>query len=341
MDQFLQQKDELAARINTAALLLHEKLQKLDPDSLGMPEYCLNYYKVSHSGRLFFSIETSASLLYRSFRLIDKTPEEAVVMDYGAGVGTLYLLAKMIGCKLVIYNDHLEDWKISAALIANAIGVHIDHYIVGDIESCFDRLERFNISCDLIASRNVIEHIYRLDLFYATIHKRQPQAVVVASTTANQSNPLAVVKHRLWHRKWEKVYKGKRLVMIERKARGLTRYKISMLASKTQGLAGAELEEAIEDYRKTGKLPNPASHKSNTCDPVTGVWAEHLLSRQQYRDIINTDDFDVRFLPGFWDTHYSSNVKNLASKFINRFIASTSEKGMSLAPFIYVIATPR
>jgi 2-polyprenyl-3-methyl-5-hydroxy-6-metoxy-1,4-benzoquinol methylase len=202
MDQFLQQNDELAARINAAATLLYEKLKKLDPDALGMPEYCLNYYKVSHSQRLFFSIETSANLLYRSFSLIKKNPEEAVVMDYGAGVGSLYLLAKMIGCRQVIYNDHLEDWKLSAELIANAIDVHIDHYIVGDIGDCFDRLEKFNIGCDFITSRNVIEHIYRLDHFYETIHKHQPRAVVVASTTANNSNPVAVVKHQLWHIKW-------------------------------------------------------------------------------------------------------------------------------------------
>jgi hypothetical protein len=129
--------------------------------------------------------------------------------------------------------------------------------------------------------------------------------------------------------------------MIERQARGLTPHKINMLASRTQGLAGKELEEAIETYRRTGKLPDPSAHNSNTCDPVTGVWAEHLLSREQYRDIIRTEYFDVQFLPGFWDTHYSSRLKNIAAKLANRLIASNSEKGMRLAPFIYVIATPR
>jgi hypothetical protein len=341
MDKFLQQEDQLGLRINTAATELYGKLRALDPDALGMPAYCLNYYKASHSRRLFFSIETSASLLYRAVRLLNRIPEDLVVMDYGGGVGSLYLLAKMIGFKQVIYNDHLEDWKISAELIAQAIGIHIDHYIVGDIDDCFERLEKFNIHCDLITSRNVIEHIYQLDVFYQQVHERQPNAVVYSSTTANIKNPLSVIKHKRWHHKWENVYRGKRGVVIERQCPGLTPAKMNNLAVKTRGLANDELAVAIENYRKRGTLPNPAKHKTNTCDPSTGVWAEHLLSLDEYKELIGEANFDVTFEPGFWDTHYPSAIKNRAAHFVNRLIAKNPSSGMKLAPFIYVIARPR
>ncbi len=242
-------------------------------------------------------------------------------MDYGAGVGTLYLLASMIGCKQVIYNDHLDDWKLSAQLIAEAIDVRIDHYIVGDIDDCLNRLNELNIRCDIITSRNVIEHIYNLEMFYSAIRKKQPTALIFSSTTANQNNPASVVKHLLWHRKWEKVYRGKRLVAIERQAPGLSSTKMKLLAAATQGLAMDDLKEAIEDYRKTGKVPNPRVHASNTCDPSNGVWAEHLLSENNYRRLINENLFNVSFAPGFWDTHYSRNYMNKIGKFLNNIIA--------------------
>src|SRR5688572_4704874 len=189
MDKFLPYEDDLGRLINSGATELYLRLTKINADQLGMPEHCLDYFKTSHSKRLFFSTETSAHILYRSIKLTGKKIEEIVLMDYGAGVGTLFLLAKMIGCRQVIYNDHLEDWKKSAETIATAIGVKIDHYVVGDIHQCMDELQSLNIKCDIIASRNVLEHIYKLEEFYKAIHTQQNQAIVYSSTTANNSNP--------------------------------------------------------------------------------------------------------------------------------------------------------
>ncbi len=134
MDKFLPIRDELSQTIQANAVLLYDKLRTLPVDDLGMPSYCLEYFKGSHFKRLFFSIETSANLLYRSISAVNKPVAEIVIMDYGAGVGTLYTLAKMIGCKKVIYNDYLEDWRNSALLIASAIGIHMDEYILGDVK---------------------------------------------------------------------------------------------------------------------------------------------------------------------------------------------------------------
>ena len=215
VDKFLPYDDELALLIQARATELYSRMRRINVNKLGMPHHCLEYFKSSHARRLFFSVETSAHLLYRSIKMAGKDPAQMVMMDYGAGVGALYLLAKMTGFKKVIYNDHLEDWQKSAQLVAEAAGITIDHYLVGDIEDCLADIERLDLSCDLITSRNVIEHIYRLDLFYDAIHKKQPGALIYSSTTANKNNPASVVKHTLWHRRWEKVYKGKRLVAIQ------------------------------------------------------------------------------------------------------------------------------
>jgi 2-polyprenyl-3-methyl-5-hydroxy-6-metoxy-1,4-benzoquinol methylase len=341
MDKFLLQDDELGKLIQQRATELYGRLKDLDADKLGLPDHCLYYYNASHSKRLFFSIETSAHLLYQAIRMTGKAVSEVIVMDYGAGVGTLYLLSKMIGCKKVIYNDHLDDWRLSAQLIAEAIEVKVDEYIVGDIDDCLNRLDELNIQCDVITSRNVVEHIYKLDFFYRTVHKRQPGAIIFSSTTANKNNPASVIKHILWHRKWEKVYRGKRMILIERQAPGLSPGKKNALAKATQGLAADDLTHAIEEYRKNGALPIANLHSSNTCDPSNGVWAEHLLSSEEYRNLIDEKLFNVSFTPGFWDTHYTKPYMNSVGRMMNKIISKGGKNAMRVAPFIYVIASPK
>src|SRR5688572_6380559 len=124
-DHFLPQQDQLANLINERASELHSKLTSLPVEELGLPDHCLYYFKTSHFDRLFFSIETSAHLLYRSITLQGKPLSDIVIMDYGAGVGTLYMLSTMIGCKTVIYNDFLEEWRFSAFKIAEALRITI------------------------------------------------------------------------------------------------------------------------------------------------------------------------------------------------------------------------
>lgn len=340
MDKFIHYDNEEARLIQNASAELYRRLIGIDADQLGMPEHCLHYYKASHSTRLFFSIETSAHLLYKGIRLADKNIEDLVVMDYGAGVGTLFLLAKLLGCKTVVYNDHLEEWKQSAELVADAVNISIDHYIIGDIDHCAEQLDQLRLKCDIITSRNVIEHIYRLDVFFGVLRQRQPVAIVCSSTTANAKNPGAVFKHKMWHAKWEKVYHGKRVNIIRRFAPEMNDELVKILATSTRGLAARELEHAILNYRNTGNLPDPSIHQSNTCDPETGVWAEHLLGTDEYRKLIGEDYYEVIFEPGFWDSHYPKTYKNTAAEMLNTIIRR-SIVPMRLAPFIYVIAIPK
>lgn len=341
MDKFLPQHDHLANVINTQASELFSRLRSLDVENLGIPDHCLYYFRNSHFNRLFFSIETSAHLLYRSINLKGKEVTDVVIMDYGAGVGTLYMLAKMIGCKTVIYNDFLEEWRFSALKIAEAVNVQIDETILGDVEETLETLARKHLQCDIIASRNVIEHVYKLEQFYGSISRCQPQALIYSSTTANFYNPAAHVKHVLWHKKWEKEYYKKRLDIISQTQMVTNEAEKQVLARKTQGLALTDLKNAVQVYEKSKLLPDPSIHYSNTCEPSTGVWAEHLLTFKEYRQQIGTVNYKVTFLPGFWDTHYSSSWKNLLARLLNNIIMMGKKIGVVFAPFIYVIADPQ
>jgi 2-polyprenyl-3-methyl-5-hydroxy-6-metoxy-1,4-benzoquinol methylase len=340
-DRFLPQQDQLAVLINAQASQLYSALFSLQVERLGLPDHCLYYFKTSHFNRLFFSIETSAHLLYRSITLQNKPVSDIVIMDYGAGVGTLYMLAKIIGCKQVIYNDFLEEWRFSALKIAEALAIQIDEYILGDIEDTLKMLDQKNILCDIITSRNVIEHVYKLDNFYRSIYSHQPQALIYSSTTANIYNPGAHIKHVLWHRKWEKEYFLQRMEMI--KSTGLVQNENEQrkLAQSTRGLAGADLSNAIKTYADSKTLPGPSRHYTNTCQPSNGVWAEHLLTFRQYRKDIRTEYYSISFLPGFWDTHYSKAWKNIIAELMNWLIRLFGKAGVFLAPFIYVVAKPK
>jgi hypothetical protein len=340
-DNFLVADDALARSIAEKAQLLYDALRNLDVDTLGMPYHCLAYFKGSHFKRLYFSIETSAHLLYRCIRAVNKPVAEIVLMDYGAGVGTLYTLAKMIGCRKVIYNDHLEDWKYSAELIGKAIAVEADEYIVGDIPETLNYLDNKDIQLDVITTRNVIEHIYKLDHFYNLVATRQPQAWIYSSTTANFMNPASRVKHWLWHRKWEKQFVVHRFDIIKKFAPQLSETEIQRLAVVTRGQAGVDIENSVRYYIETKKLPAPVDKRSNTSDPGNGVWFEHMLSFEEYRQLIGSKHYKVSFFPGFWDTHYSNGLMNSVGRSLNSVIRASDSIGLRLAPFIYVVAEPK
>lgn len=341
MDRFLRQEDELAENINRQAGILYHQLKTLPVEELGLPHHCLHYFRSSHYSRLFFSLETSASLLYRSIVLKNKRVEEIVLMDYGAGVGTLYMLAKMIGCQKVIYNDFLEDWRVSAQKIARALNIEIDEYILGDIDDTVRELQTKNIHCDIITSRNVIEHIYRLDKFYQSVSQAQPDALVYSSTTANFYNPGTHIQHVRWHKKWEKVYRVERFKLIRETLPTLSEPELIQLATATRGLAASDLYQAIEEFRDKKKLPDPGQYYTNTCTPDHGIWVEHLLTFPQYRLLLFGGKYSVTFVPGFWDTHYKKEWVNMFARLLNSLARLFGKAGFILAPFIYVIASPK
>ena len=338
MNNFINPIDELSQLLDKKAEELYLKMKEVDIQSLDIPDYCKYYLAASHLNRLFFSIQTSAALLYKSLTKKNMPVEEITLMDYGAGVGTLFMLAKLIGCKTVIYNDHLPDWKQSAQKICQLLDIGIDEYVVGGIEDTFAVLKQKNYSCNIITSRNVVEHIYKLDEFYSTVYKNDPGALIYSSTTANYYNPASRIKHNLLHKKWEKIYREKRRALII--GQGVEAKNAELLAGNTRGLALKEFEDAVTRYKEEGTVPFPADKRMNTCDPSNGVWAEHLLTMEEYRALVNPRQYRLSFEPGFWDTHYAKGWKNIMGYIMNSVGNMGKAIGMTTAPFIYVIAEP-
>jgi len=339
MDNFLKPVDALSTLIEEKAQLLYKKIFDLPVKDLGFADFPLQYYITCHDKRKFFSVQTAAEILYRSIKHKGKAVEELVVMDYGAGLGSLFLLAKMIGCKKVVYNDIMEDMTDAATKVAAYLNIPIDIFITGDHRTTLQELKEQGIDCDIILSRNVVEHIYDLDDFYRQTSVYQPNALIYFSTTANYHNPAMQWHHKRIHSRFEAEYLPKRRKMIRTLMPQIDDTQLEQLAHATRGLAMQDFTEAVENFKRKGVLPDPNIHYTNTCDPETGLWQEHIIKIADYKRIIESKGYKLSVLPAFWDTHYSSAWKSLIGKTMN-FITNSlgPKKGLATTAFIYVIA---
>jgi len=338
---FLQEKDELSKLINAKANELYHSLKTFDASTLQTSDFFKNYFADHHLGkRLIFSIQNSAHILYHSIKKSNKKLEELNVADYGAGLGTLFMLGSMLNVKRFVYNDHLAEWKNNAELICSALKINVTAYVVGDIKNVIACANADNFVFDIIVSRNVIEHIYDLPDFYSSIHQHNASAIVYSTTTANYHNPATWIQHVLIQKKIEKNhYCHQRKKAIQTIQSGLSAAQIETLVSLTRGKALGDFTDAIKDFSIGKPVTEVRYLKSNTCDHETGVWVEHLLSKQAYKEIINTAGFSFEYSPGFWDTNYSNGLVNSCTRFLNKIIKLMGNKGYIISPFINVVAS--
>lgn len=85
------------------------------------------------------------------------------------------------------------------------------------------------------------------------------------------------------------------------------------LADVTRGMIQSDIEQTVEKFLQFRELPAPPDHATNTCDPYTGNWAEHLMDPYLLASILGKDRFHARILPGYY-----GNFKDLKKRFIGK-----------------------
>lgn len=338
---FIKHKDETARLINDRANHLYRKLSLFNINNTSIDEMGKRYFINHHAGhRLFFSIQSSANIIYHSVALTGKTIPQISFIDYGAGLGTLFLLAGSVGFKKVYFNDYFPQWASFAKTICSKIDISIDDFISGDICEVINYGKLNNVHFDIVASRNVVEHIYNLRQFYAKLYQSGITSVCFATTTANYHNPAMRLKHYWHHYQVENtMYKKQRAAYITELFPNLLKPAIAQLVSLTRGRAFADFTDAIQLYLKNQPIPAVEFLRTNTCDCMTGVWAENLITRKNYIEIIEQAGFKVTYTPGFWDTHYKYKIVNVIAGVLNRLINIAGKKGYWFSPFVNVTAT--
>lgn len=339
--RFVKQKDDVSAFINKKANELFWQLKQADIQQIGLDDFGKHYFSNHHTGRrLHFSMESSAAILYHAIKKINKNIHDIVLVDYGAGLGTLFLLAGTLGFKKVIYNDHLASWNTNAQLLSKYLGVPITDYVTGDVDELITYGKKNDTLFDIIASRNVIEHIYDLRAFYSKISQSKIATICYATTTANYHNLAMRLIHHLYHKKAErKFYKQQRKEYIRELLPKIDEKDLMRLIHLTRGRAFYDFTHAVELFINKRNIPPVEFLSTNTCDCKTGVWAEHIIPKAAYADIIQTADFSMEYLPGFWDVHYKYMLVNMITRMLNKIIGLLKNKGYWLSPFVNVIAT--
>ena len=116
----------------------------------------------------------------------------------------------------------------------------------------------------------------------------------------------------------------------------LTTDEIETLAIRTRGLIEGDIRKCVRRYIETKELPRKLEHPTNTCDPHTGNWQEHLIEPHILRDILSKEGLRAEVLPGYYSGRYGSSVKRFLAKCANLGIRMSKRAGLRIAPYYTV-----
>jgi len=342
--------------ISEKAKMLEEKILHLNFSSLNISEYSKLYW-IDNLRKLSYIMKSNAFILFNAIIKSKKEIKDIVLMDNGGGTGSLSLLAKAIGINTVIYNDIYDLSCNDALIVAEELGFKANDYVCADSEELINYFANKKLDCDIVVSRNVIEHIYNLEKYFADISKVSRKALVVCfATTANIKNPLV----NLYTRKIQKRVelfgnKGKykkerdstksffeiRKQIIKDAFPNLVEDEIVQLSKSTRGLKKEDIIDFIgkENYHDNYRLLPKDSR--NTCDPITGNRSENLLSLNIYKNILEKNGFKFQVIPGFYNTNYKLKILNLITPSLNRLINSLKLFSIFLSPFIIILGVKK
>ena len=340
-------------QINTAAANLAGKLLNLDFTSMAISDYNKAYLN-RKMRKLVPNLQIYTYLLALALQDQPLDFSAATFVDYGGGSGMLSLLARELGFGTVIYNDIYDVSCIDAAVIGKTLQYQADAYITGDIDAVLAYVKRAAINIDIIASFDVIEHIYDLESFFTKLYTLSSRPFVFSfGSGANIHNKRAsrpIIKRQIEKELQDKQhYAGRkerdslesyfkvREQIIQAAGQNLQEDEIEQLARQTRGLIKADILQCLTEYVKTGQISYQPDHPTNTCDPLTGNWEEHLLPVSRFREIVTRCGFTAAVFNGYYGTSrqgYVQTIKNI----INSLIYHLKRGGLGLAPYFVIHA---
>ena len=299
-------------------------------------------------------LQAYSVMLTSAIELSGREASEITLLDHGGGVGVLSLLAKLSGIRTVIHQDIDPVICADAKVIAAALGISAEHYISGETKDFVDYVNRLQLNVNILGSRNVIEHVYDLDDFFReTSRIESDRFVLYLNTTANAQNPLTNIYTKRLQRiyeyegfkdEWASRERDKKYASIEVRKRiirehrsSLAEQEVEKLATSTRGKRKDDILICVDEYVATGVIRPALLHPTNTCDPQTGSWFEHLLPIDDYEGLMEENGFEYFVKNGFYNTNYPQWYLNLIAPILNWKIRLLGSSGIFLAPFISII----
>jgi len=313
-------------------------------------------YLANHIGNLRAILGVYGDLLELLLADVSFPLSQVAVIDYGGGSGVLSLFAKELGIGTVIYQDIYDVSCKDAMILANFLGRPLDHIVCGDVEDLVHYVRVNSIDVTGVVSFDVLEHIYDIESHFAHLAHLSAQPFrVVYGSGANISNPVYVfqVKRKqraaeLTERKPATDHKGRdalgayltiRKNIVSNYAPSLGPGDVEFLARATRGLKQQDIMRGVDEFIETGKISYHIDHPTNTCDPFTGNWCEHLIKKGWLRDTVVKAGFRTEILAGFYQTP-GSLIKRAIAPLFNLAIRLSGRRVMFLAPY-YVLKAAR
>jgi 2-polyprenyl-3-methyl-5-hydroxy-6-metoxy-1,4-benzoquinol methylase len=332
--------NDVADCLQHATDSLLKDLQNINLLDLHISEYNQRYLKEKFTN-LPTVLSRSAWIIGKSLAQSHKRIVDMVFIEYGGGTGFLSLIAKMMGIGTVIYNDIYEVSVSDAKLIAEKLGYRADYYVQGDIDDLVAFCTKYLIKCDSIVSDNVLEHIYDINSFCGKLHLLSHEnTAMVHVTSANMfffPNMKLTMEQQIEvetqdrDKKWGHRENDCLLSWIAERRRIIADYaprlrndEVIQLASITRGLAREDIIRAIDLYLGRNELPKPIEHPTNTCDPHTGNWCEHMMNPYYLVETFTFNGFDTKIYPVYWYKANDSLIMELAKKILNFGIRGTN-----------------
>lgn len=326
---------DLEARLRTA-------LAQDPPISAYNRRYLEDYLR-----RFDYFMGSYRQLLGAAVSSLDKPWEETTLVDYGGGCGLLSYLVRLSGVGRVVYNDLYEVSVHDVGVLGRLMDLEPHLRISGGIDAVLACLSLDDHAVPLWLSYDVMEHIYDPWDWFRQLRDQPGPFQVWALSHANEANPVrARGLRRLHHRAehvgfpaeagWKADDLARPFIEVRREwiaehAPELSPQEHNWMATHSRGLYGKGLFEAVDRYRRHGSWDHPLPGATNTCDPRSGNWTEHLIDMDAFCDYLEelgyrTDLKAVRY------SYSGSGPKDNLKKALNRMMARFPRWARHLAP---------
>lgn len=293
-------------------------------------------------------------IIYLAMKDSDISPEKFSLVDYGGGSGLISLLAAEMRVGSVVYNDIYETSCKDVAMLASVLGLNLKHVVCGDIEDLLSYTREKKILFNALVSHDVIEHVYDVKKHFTSLRRLKGQKFrIVHASGANIENPWFVHAVKKKHFEVEhqtraktrghkdrdtlEAYVDVRRKIISSRAPGVPPEQLEHLARATRGLIKRDIERCVDVFLASGRVPYRMNHPTNTCDPRTGNWHEHLIPLNWLEKMVRENGFQAKIIPG---EHYTTGIfpSRLVMTLLNLVITVLHRRGMILSPYYVLFA---
>ncbi|MES2352846.1 MAG: hypothetical protein V4568_00355 [Pseudomonadota bacterium] len=335
--------------INASAGRLAKKLESLNGDKSGLSEYCQRVLS-DKKEVLTAYLQIYTYVLSWALHGSNLPYSKLTILEYGGGMGFISMLAKELGVGNVVYNDIFEESRQGAQRLGALVGCVADHYVCGDTDDVIEYSRKHDIQYDGIASFDVIEHIYDIESFLEKLASFPGSRLKVVMTSAANMYYKRYTKDVMqfqrqcellgqqpsyghYDRDTLRPYLDIRKELITEFSKDLSADEIDKLAVATRGLRQDDILNAVNAYLKTGQLPKVPRHPTNTCDPYTGNWQEHLMDPSELVTVMRRAGFEADWFSGYYSGRYGNIVKQFLARGANAVIGVMNQRAIRFAKF--------